>query len=196
MLERRFDVAFFRPVARYGDGGVDSSRAGAVYVEVGDVGLWFDVSGPSVVPAGDGVVERPTVVAVHGGPGTDHLSLKDSLAGLAQDLQVVFYDQRGHGRSDLSSAEHWNLRAWAADLRGQCDVLGIVRPVVLASSFGGFVAVAYAGTYPDHAGGLILANTTGGRSDHARSVERFRRLAGDHAAEVAARDRRTRPVSS
>jgi pimeloyl-ACP methyl ester carboxylesterase len=35
---------------------------------------------------------------------------------------------------------------------------------VLGSSFGGFVALAYAGLFPAHPGGIILANTTGGRS--------------------------------
>jgi proline iminopeptidase len=116
------------------------------------------------------------------------MSLKDSLAPLAAELQFVYYDQRGHGRSDYSSAEYWNLPTWAGDLRGLCDVLGIDRPVVLGSSFGGFVALTYAGLFPEHPGGLILTNTTGGRTDYARSIEVFRRIGGDEAAAVAARD--------
>jgi pimeloyl-ACP methyl ester carboxylesterase len=58
---------------------------------------------------------------------------------------------------------------------------------VLGSSFGGFVALTYAGLFPDHPGGVVLANTTGGRFDHQRSVEMFRRLGGDEAAAVAER---------
>ena len=80
------------------------------------------------------------------------------------------------------------MRTWADDLRRLCDALGLVKPVVLGSSFGGHVALAYAGLYPGHPGGIILANTTGGRSDHQRSVEVFRRLGGDGAAAVAERD--------
>ena len=38
-------------------------------INLGDVILWFDVSGPSVVPRGEMAIERPTLVAVHGGPG-------------------------------------------------------------------------------------------------------------------------------
>ena len=49
-------------------------------ISLGDVSLWFDVSGPSVVPLGDSTVERPALVAVHGGPGLDHTNLKGSLA--------------------------------------------------------------------------------------------------------------------
>ena len=102
-------------------------------------------------------------------------------------MQVVFYDQRGHGRSGHGTAESWNLRTWADDLRRLCDVLGLRKPVVLGSSFGGFVALTYAGLFPSHPGGIILANTTGGRLDHQRSVEIFRRLGGDQAAAAAER---------
>ncbi|HLK00205.1 MAG TPA: alpha/beta hydrolase [Streptosporangiaceae bacterium] len=157
-------------------------------VSLGDVTLWFDVSGPSVVVQGSTTTERPAMLAVHGGPGLDHINLKESLAPLAEHLQVVYYDQRGHGRSDRSGAEFWNLRTWADDLRRLCDALGLDKPVVLGSSFGGFVALAYAGLFPDHPGGIILANTTGGRIDHQRSIEVFRRLGGDEAAAVAKRD--------
>jgi pimeloyl-ACP methyl ester carboxylesterase len=157
-------------------------------INLGDVTLWFDVSGPSVVPDGGEVVERPTLVAVHGGPGSDHINLKAGLAPLAGEFQIVFYDQRGHGRSDHSCPEFWNLQTWASDLKQLCDMLGLVRPVVMGSSFGGRVVLTYAGLFPGHAGGIILANTTGGRPDYQRSIEIFRRLGGDEAAAVAERD--------
>ncbi len=77
------------------------------------------------------------MVAVHGGPGQDHVNLKAGLAPLTEHVQVVYYDQRGNGRSDYSAAEFWNLRTWADDLRRLCDGLGLARPVVLGSNFGG-----------------------------------------------------------
>jgi pimeloyl-ACP methyl ester carboxylesterase len=157
-------------------------------IDLGDIRLWFDVSGPSVVPRADAAVQRPTLVAVHGGPGLDHMNMKTALAPLAEHVQVIYYDQRGHGRSDYSSAEFWNLRTWADDLRRLCDALGLTRPVILGSSFGGFVALTYAALFPDHPGGIVLANTTGGHHDHEASIEVFRRLGGDEAAQVAERD--------
>ena len=66
-------------------------------ISLGDVSLWFDVSGPSVIPRGDTTVERPVLVAVHGGPGLDHLTVKSALGPLAEDFQVVYFDLRGHG---------------------------------------------------------------------------------------------------
>jgi pimeloyl-ACP methyl ester carboxylesterase len=157
-------------------------------ISLGDVDLWFDVSGPSVVPQEAAAIERPTLVAVHGGPGMDHVNLKAELAPLAEHVQIVYYDQRGHGRSDHGTAESWNLPTWADDLRRLCDALGLVKPVVLGSSFGGHVALTYAGLFPGHPGGVILANSTGGRSDPRLSVETFRRLGGDQAAAAAARE--------
>ena len=156
-------------------------------ISLGNVSLWFDVSGPSVIPQGDTTAERPVVVAVHGGPGLDHMTVKSALGPLAEDFQVVYFDLRGHGRSDHSSAEFWNLRTWADDLRRLCDALGLDKPVVLGSSFGGDVALTYAGLFPDHPGGVILASTTGGRSDQQRVIEAFGRLGGPEAATVARR---------
>jgi len=156
-------------------------------LDVNGAALWFDVSGPELT-VGDEIRSRPTLVTVHGGPGLDHTGLRGSLAPFEAEAQVVYYDQRGHGRSDFGDAQHWNLRTWAGDLRALCDGLGISRPVVLGSSFGGFVAVTYAALYPEHPGGLVLTNTTGGNSDPAKSVEIFRRIGGDRAAAIAAQD--------
>ena len=159
-------------------------------VTLQDVGLYVDVSGPALVPDGDEMRERPTIVTVHGGPGSDHSLMKVGLADLGDHAQLIYYDQRGHGRSDHADESTWNLTRWATDLRDLCDALGIGKPIVLGSSFGGFVAAAYAVLFPDHPGGVILANTTGGRLDQEASVETFRRIGGDEAADVMAWDAR------
>ena len=156
-------------------------------VSLGDVSLWFDVSGPSVIPQGDTTVERPVLVAVHGGPGLDHMTVKPALEPLAGDFQVLYFDLRGHGRSDRGSAESWNMRTWADDLRRLCDALGLRKPVTLGSSFGGDVALTYAALFPDHPGGVILANTTGGHQDSQRVTEAFGRLGGPEAAALIQR---------
>lgn len=156
-------------------------------INPGDVSLWFDVSDPSVVAQGDATVERPVLVAVHGGPGLDHMTVKSALGPLADDVQVVYFDLRGHGRSDRSSAEFWNMRTWADDLRQLCDALDLRRPLVLGSSFGGDVALTYAALFPGHPGAVILANTTAGRRDEPRVIEAFARLGGPEAATIVQR---------
>ena len=126
-------------------------------------------------------------MAVHGGPGLDHMTVKSALGPLADDLQVLYFDLRGHGRSDRSSAEFWNMRTWADDLRRLCDALGLRKPVILGSSFGGDVALTYAALFPGHPGGVILANTTGGHRDEPRVTEAFGRLGGPDAAAIIER---------
>ena len=63
--------------------------------------------------------------------------------------QVVYYDHRGHGRSDAGEPDRWNLDQWADDLVALCDALGIDRPVVFGFSFGGNITLNYAIRYPD-----------------------------------------------
>src|SRR5262249_2533337 len=48
---------------------VRSRHGGRVRISLGDVSLWFDVSGPSVIPRGATPAARPVLVAVRGGPG-------------------------------------------------------------------------------------------------------------------------------
>ncbi len=133
-----------------------------MYVEVDGARLFFDVDGPGVVMEGGAPRDRPTLLLLHGGPGFDHHSLKPAFRPLADTAQLVWLDHRGQGRSRGGAADDpatWSLARWADDVRGLCDALGIVRPVVLGQSFGGFVAQAYLIRHPGHAAGVILSST-------------------------------------
>jgi proline iminopeptidase len=153
-------------------------------VQVGDVRLWFDAEGSSLVPDGPAMRERPTVLLLHGGPGFDHSLFKPAYGQLAAVAQVVYLDHRANGRSDPGDPAKWRLDVWADDVRAFCDALGIEHPIVLGWSFGGMVAMEYAARHPDHPAKLILQSTMG-RLDLDRIVEGFRRVGGDVAAEVA-----------
>jgi proline iminopeptidase len=156
-------------------------------VHIGDgVRLFVDVDGFGLVPDDDGsrMRDRPTIVAMHGGPGLDHVGLKLGLGSLRDVAQLVVYDHRGHGRSDRRSVDEWTLDTWADDVVRLCDVLGIEQPIVLGNSFGGFVALRYLTRHPGHASKVILyATMAEGRLDAI--VEGFRAVGGDEAAEAA-----------
>jgi proline iminopeptidase len=155
-------------------------------IRVGDVTLFFDVEGAKLVPDGDRMRERPTLLLLHGGPGFDHSGFKPAFTPLADVAQIIYLDHRGNGRSDKSSREQWNLERWGDDVRAFCDVLGIEKPIVLGVSFGGMVAMSYATRHPDHPGALILASTTA-RTRLDRVVAAFARIGGPEAGEAARR---------
>ena len=155
-------------------------------VRVDDVDLYFDVAGAKRVPQGAEMVERPTLVFLHGGPGFDHSIWADTMGPLSEWAQVVAYDHRGNGRSDPGPRDKWTMEQWGDDVAGFCDALGIVKPVVIGSSFGGFVAISYAGRHPDHPAKLVL-DSTSARLVIERMFPVFERLGGPAAVEVAKR---------
>lgn len=148
--------------------------------------LYFDVEGMGLVASGPIMRERPTVVCLHGGPGPDHTMLKPYLAPLADSAQVVFVDQRGHGRSDRSSPDKWNLDTWIADVADFCKVLEIEAPILLGQSFGGIVALGVAIRYPELPAKLILSSSTA-RFREDRAVAMLERFGGEEARLVAER---------
>lgn len=157
-------------------------------VQVRDIRLFLEVYGQEWRLAEEGPRRRPVLLGLHGGPGADGAKARYQLSRLADVAQVVVPDQRGHGRSDLSSAAFWNLATWAADVKGLCDALGVEHPIVFGGSFGGFVAQRYAADFPGHAAGLILSSTSPRLADVDELAERFRDTGGDEAAEVLRRD--------
>jgi proline iminopeptidase len=156
-----------------------------IQIEPG-VRLFVDVEGPGLVPDGNGVREKPTLVLLHGGPGFDHVAFKPVFSRLADLAQIVYYDHRGHGMSDRRPPSEWTLDTWADDLVRLCDALGIVKPIVLGQSFGGFVAQRYIARHPAHASKVILSSTAGSMA-MPRKLAMFEQLGGAEARAVAER---------
>ncbi|MCH7344624.1 alpha/beta hydrolase [Pelomonas sp. CA6] len=155
------------------------------------VRLFVDVEGPGLVPDGPRMREKPTLICMHGGPGFDHSAFKPLFGRFADIAQVVYYDHRGHGRSDERPSAEWTLDTWADDIVRLCDALGIVKPIVLGQSFGGFVAQRYIARHPAHAAKVVLSST----SHHmglSRKLAMFERLGGPDAR-AAAEDFWARP---
>jgi len=156
-----------------------------VRVMVNGAPIWFDVEGAGLVPDGDAMRERPTLILLHGGPGFDHATFKPAFGALTDVAQVIYIDHRGQGRSGGGDRSTWTLAQWADDVKGFCDALGIEKPYVLGNSFGGFVAQAYLERHPGHAAGVILSSTAA-RMQLELIVNAFDRRAG---AAVAAASR-------
>lgn len=123
------------------------------------------------------VGEGAPILVVHGGPGLDHRYLRPGLDVLASHGSLVYYDQRGTGRSqaELDSAS-MNLDAFLRDMEALRETLGHDQVVVLGHSFGGILALAYARAHPDRTRGLVLLST----------AEPGRRFAGQAAVRMQA----------
>jgi pimeloyl-ACP methyl ester carboxylesterase len=157
-------------------------------VEVNGARLWFDSDGMGLVWDGTGHRSRPTVVLVHGGPGSfDHSYFTPEFDRLTDLAQVVYLDLRGHGRSTWDDPAEWSLEQCADDLRSFCDVLGIERPIVLGHSMGGPIVLLYGARHPGHAAGIVVQSGFA-RWDAERLVAAFSRLAGDAVGASARRD--------
>jgi proline iminopeptidase len=106
-----------------------------------------------------------TVIAVHGGPDFDHEYLRPELDVLASAARLVFYDQRGRGRSFAGEVPEVTIASEIADLDAVRAATGADRAVVLGHSWGALVALEYAWTHPDRVSSLVLMNPAPVSSD-------------------------------
>lgn len=153
-------------------------------IEINGTKIYFDVAGQGLVASGATMRERPTIILLHGGPGADHSIHKPAYDALSEFAQVIYIDHRGNGRSAQSDPEHWTLAQWGDDLHAFCEALDIQKPVVMGTSFGGFVAQSYATRYPEHVGKLILISTAA-KFDFEAVYDAFGRLGGDETRHYA-----------
>jgi len=137
-------AALAAPAARSGPGQ---------HFETGGVTIWYEVRGTA---AG-----RPLVM-VNGGPGFDHTYVlcSDVWDRMARSRRVVFYDQRGNGRSSaLAPGQSCTLADQVADLEALRVRLGAEKLDLIGHSWGGYLVMAYAARHPEHVAHLVIADS-------------------------------------
>jgi len=106
------------------------------------------------------VGEGPAIVVLHGGPDVDYEYLLPELDLLAERFRVIYYDQRGRGRSaDGVRPDDVTLQSEMRDLEHVRRHFGLESMAVLGHSWGGVLAMEYAGRHPERLTHLILMNT-------------------------------------
>jgi 3-oxoadipate enol-lactonase len=95
--------------------------------------------------------------------------------GLAQEHEVVLFDNRGIGESDAPGGLY-SVRMLAEDAVAVLDAAGLKRAHVLGTSLGGMVALQLALDWPDRVDRLVLACTTPGGAQAAPMPEQTIRL--------------------
>ena len=137
------------------------------FVKIEDGQLYFQTIGK-----GD------PMIVIHGGPGLDQGYLLPGMAELAQNHQVVFYDQRGSGRSTVSviDEQHVGINQFVEDIETLRRSLGYQKFTIIGHSWGGFLAMRYAIKYGANLKKMVLMNTlpatTAGIHDFIEEVEK------------------------
>lgn len=94
--------------------------------------------------AGYGSVGAPRLLMLHGGPGAHHDYLLPQMLALADDYELLFYDQRGGGRSKTDDRTPITWRTHVDDLDRVVDELGVNPLTLVGYSWGGLLAMLYA----------------------------------------------------
>ena len=90
-----------------------------------------------------GPVGAPLLVILHGGPGAHHDYLLPQMLELAADYELVFYDQRGGGRSKTDERTPITWQTHVADLDQLAGELKIEPLSLVGYSWGGLLAILY-----------------------------------------------------
>src|SRR3954451_19406812 len=80
-------------------------------------------------------------------------------AFIASGFHVLAVDAPGFGRSPALPPEAYRLAALVELLHGLIDDRELERPVLMGHSWGGAIAVCYAGAYPEDVRGLVLLDS-------------------------------------
>lgn len=132
-----------------------------MYAKIRDTKIYFDIEGLGLVPYGSKMKEKPTAFLIHGGPGADHTSYKPLFSSLTDQLQLVYFDQRGQGRSARENKDTYTLENNVEDLEALRDYFGLEKIILIGGSYGGMVALSYAIKYPEKVQALIVMATAG-----------------------------------
>lgn len=91
-----------------------------------------------------GAATSSPLLVLHGGPGAHHDYLLPQMLALAERHQLVFYDQRGGGRSKSDDPAPVTWQVHVGDLERVIRELGLEPLTIVGYSWGGMLALLYA----------------------------------------------------
>jgi proline iminopeptidase len=110
-----------------------------------------------------GTSSATPVIIANGGPGLSHVYMLQNdvwTRRIAQNRQVVLYDQRGTGKSNRVTADaSFGMDAQVADMEAIRAKFGFQKFDLVGDSYGGLLAMAYATAHPEHIEKLILSDS-------------------------------------
>lgn len=111
--------------------------------------------------------EGEPLLVLHGGPGLFHDYLVPHFKSLAKKYEIIFYDQRGCGKTEFpQDTSSINIETYIEDLEAIRVHLKIDKLNLVGHSWGTLLAMDYAKKYPDNLNRLILISPAPGNSDY------------------------------
>src|ERR1700719_4418655 len=115
-------------------------------IRVNDIDMYYEIHGEG----------EPVVLIA--GLNSDHTLYRGIIPRLAENYQVVAFDNRGVGQTDKPDIPY-SIEMMAEDTAGLLNALGIEQAHLLGTSMGGRIAAALALQHPQQVKSLILVST-------------------------------------
>ena len=125
-----------------------TGKAKEGYIRNGDVSLFYKEMGAGA-----------PIIILHGGPGFGFRYLEPHLRFLSEKFKVIFFDQRGCGRSGGDGSTPVSMEQLVDDIEYLRKTKGYERINLLGHSFGSILALEYARKYPEKCGSLALISS-------------------------------------
>ncbi len=111
--------------------------------------VWYEIIGDS---------NSIPLLTLHGGPGFPHDSI-ESLEDLADERNIIFYDQLGCGNSERTTDKsQWTVDYFVSELQTVVKKLGLKQYHILGQSWGAALGVTFALTNPKGIKSLTLSS--------------------------------------
>jgi non-heme chloroperoxidase len=106
--------------------------------------------------------DGPALLLIHGWSQSQLCWARQCESPLARTFRIVTFDNRGHGMSEkpLEPEKYVDGRLWADDVAAVIEQTDLDHPVIVAWSYGGFIAADYVREYGEARIGAI--NLVGG----------------------------------
>jgi proline iminopeptidase len=148
LRQKLFSLAIFLVIA----GNAAAETAAVHHIQRGDISLVYETEGK-----GD------PILLLAGGPGVTPYSVKPVQDLLSKDHLAVLVHQRGTGKTALPKPDdaHISLKIFIDDVDAVRQDLHAEKITLIGHSWGGMLAMAYAGAHPENVSRLILMDSGG-----------------------------------
>ncbi|MFI8684925.1 alpha/beta fold hydrolase [Rossellomorea sp. NPDC077527] len=115
--------------------------------------------------------EGEPILFLHGGPGGSLEYFLPHMEPLAEDFQIILYDQTGCGNSEVKEGHTYSIADEVNNLEEIRKVLNLEKMTLFGESWGSILALSYAAKYPEHIDQLILTAVVGLSSKDYRAFK-------------------------